>query len=153
MLRFSLVPPGAALLIRLMPAVGGMPLLVPKICAAARNATCCGLMSMTTMLIFRPHEREPRIIDIEARPWMADVEFALRGPVERVPGFFSIQHAGAVHRCVAFALRDRADRSTNVAATIARDAALRRDMGVGLIRHDSTRADQLAGPVAVVLGN
>jgi hypothetical protein len=28
---------------------------------------------------------------------------------------------------------------------------LRRDMGVGLIRHDGTRADQLAGPVAVVV--
>jgi hypothetical protein len=108
---------------------------------------------MATMLIFRPHEREPKIIDLEARPWMADAEFAPRGPVERVPGFFSIHHAGAVHRCVAFALRDRAGRSVNVAATIAWDAALRRDMGVGLIRRDGTRADQLTGPLALILGN
>jgi hypothetical protein len=50
-------------------------------------------------------------------------------------------------------LRERADRSLNVAATIAWDAALRRHMGVGLIRHEGTRADQLAGPVAVVIGN
>jgi len=28
------------------------------------------------MLIFRPHERQPKIIDLEARPWMADAEFA-----------------------------------------------------------------------------
>jgi len=106
---------------------------------------------MATMLIFRPHQREPRVVDLDAAPWMADVEFVLRGPVERVPGFFSIQHTGAVHRCVAFALRDRADRPLNVAATIARGAALRREMGVGLIRHDGTRADHLVGPVAVVV--
>jgi hypothetical protein len=106
---------------------------------------------MSTMLVFRPHQREPRVVDLDAAPWMADVEFVLRGPVERVPGFFSVQHAGAVHRCEAFALRERADQSLNVAATIAWDAALRRDMGVGLIRRDGTRADQLAGPVAVVV--
>jgi hypothetical protein len=58
-----------------------------------------------------------------------------------------------VHRCVSFALRNRANRSLNVAATIAWDAALRRDMGVGLIRRDGTRADHLAGPVAVVVGS
>jgi hypothetical protein len=106
---------------------------------------------MSTMLIFRPHQREPKVIDLDARPWMADVEFVLGGPAEKVPGFFSIHHAGAVHRCVAFCLRDRADRSLNVAATIAWDAALRRYMGVGLIRHEGTRADQLAGPVAVII--
>jgi len=105
------------------------------------------------MLIFRPHQREPRIVDLDAAPWMADVEFVLRGPVEKVPGFFSIQHDGAVHRCVAFALRNRASRSLNVAATIAWDAALRRDMGVGLMRHDGTHADHLAGPVAVIVGS
>ena len=107
---------------------------------------------MATMLIFRPQQREPRIVDLDAAPWMADVECVLHGPAERVPGFFSIEHAGLVHRCVAFASRDRAREPLNVAATIAWDAALRRYMGVGLIRHD-TRADQLAGPVAVVLGN
>ena len=32
--RFSFVPPDAALLIKLMPLVGGMPLLVPKISAS-----------------------------------------------------------------------------------------------------------------------
>lgn len=71
------------------------------------------------MLIFRPHQREPRIVDLDAAPWIADVEFVLRGPAERVPGFLSIQHAGAVHRCVAFVLRDRANHPLNVAATIA----------------------------------
>jgi hypothetical protein len=71
----------------------------------------------------------------------------------KVPGFFSVHHAGAVHRCVAFALRDRADRSINVAATIAWDAALRRHMGIGLTLHEGTRADQLAGPAAVVVGD
>jgi hypothetical protein len=101
-------------------------------------------------LIFRPHQRKPRVVDLDASPWMADVDFVLGGPTEKVPGFFSIEHAGTVHRCVAFALRDRSDRSINVAATIAWDAALRRYMGVGLMRHD-TRADQLAGPVAVIV--
>jgi len=74
---------------------------------------------MATMLIFRPHQREPRVVDLEAAPWMRDVDFVLGGPAEKVPGFFYIEHAGSVHRCVALALRDRADRSLNVAATIA----------------------------------
>ena len=106
---------------------------------------------MATMLIFHPHQRETRIVDLDARPWLADVEFALGGPVDKVPGFFSIQYDGAVHRCAAFALRNRASRSLNVAATIAWDGALRREMGVGLIRRDGTRAGHLAGPVAVVV--
>jgi len=55
---------------------------------------------------------------LTAAPWMADAEFALRGPVERVPGLFSVQHAGSVHRCDTYALRDRATRPLNVAATI-----------------------------------
>lgn len=37
---------------------------------------------MSTMLIFRPHEREPKIVDLVARPWMADVDFVLGGPSE-----------------------------------------------------------------------
>ena len=74
---------------------------------------------MATLLIFRPHQREPKIVDLDARPWMADVDFVLGGAAEKVPGFFSIHHAGAVHRCVAYALCDRANQSLNVAATIA----------------------------------
>jgi hypothetical protein len=70
----------------------------------------------TTILIFQPHRREPQLVEF----------------------------AGAVHRCVAFAPRNRVGRPLNVAATIAWDGALRREMGFGLIRRDGTRADQLA---------
>jgi hypothetical protein len=34
------------------------------------------------MLIFHPHQPEPRIVDLDARPWMADVDFVLGGPAE-----------------------------------------------------------------------
>jgi hypothetical protein len=62
------------------------------------------------------------------------------------------EHDGALHRCVAFgSLGSRhAGRSLNVAATIQWDSALRRHMGIGLIRRDGTRADHLAGPVVVL---
>lgn len=107
-----------------------------------------------TMLIFRPHEREPGVIEFVAEPSMAQVERIIEGPRERVPGFFSIEHVGTVRRCTAFGTfgKKKSDRPLNVAATIEWDKALRRDMGIGLIRRDGTRADQLAGPVVVLFG-
>jgi hypothetical protein len=82
---------------------------------------------------------------------MREVEVVVGGPFEQIPQFLSIEHDGALHRCVAFAPRNRAGRPVNVAATIAWDGALRREMGFGLIRRDGTRADQLAGSVVVIL--
>jgi hypothetical protein len=106
-----------------------------------------------TVLIFRPQQREPRILELYAKPSMGELESVGDDSFERVPGFFSIEHNGAVHHCVAFALRNRGDQPLNVAATIAWDSALRRDMGIGLMRPNGPRADQLAGPVVVLFSH
>jgi hypothetical protein len=106
-----------------------------------------------TVLIFRPRQREPRVLEFDAKPSIGEVERVGDGALEQVPGFFSIDHGGAVHRCAAFALRNREDQPLNVSATIAWDSALRRDMGIGLMRRNGTRADQLAGPVVVFFGH
>jgi len=68
---------------------------------------------------------------------MREVEVVVGGPFEQMPEFFSIEHAGVVRRCVAFALQNRAGRALNVAATIARDKALRHEMGFGLITNEA----------------
>jgi hypothetical protein len=73
----------------------------------------------STLLIFRPNQREPKVVDLDVRPWRADTDFVLGGAAEKVPGFLSIQYATSVHRCVALALRDRANQSLNISATIA----------------------------------
>jgi hypothetical protein len=106
-----------------------------------------------TVLIFRPRQREPRALEFDAKPSIGELEQVDDDAFERVPGFFSIEHGGAVHRCAAFALRNRGDQPLNVAATIAWDSALRRDMGIGLMRGNGTRADQLAGPVMVLFSH
>jgi hypothetical protein len=104
------------------------------------------------MVVFRPHEREPEVIDFAAEPSVAQVEAIIGGPLEQVPGFLSIEHDGAAHRCVAFGSlgSKRTGQPLNVGATIAWDSALRRTMGIGLIRRDGTRADHLAGSVVVL---
>jgi len=105
----------------------------------------------TTILIFQPHRREPQLVEFAGAPSIREVEVVVGGPFEQIPEFLSIEHGGALHRCVAFAPRNRAGRPLNVAATIAWDGALRREMGFGLIRRDGARADQLAGSVVVVV--
>jgi hypothetical protein len=104
------------------------------------------------MLIFRPHERHAEAIEFEAELPIIEVERIVGTPLEQVPGFLSIEHGGVVRRCVAFGARGSThDRQPlNVAATIEWDSALRREMGIGLIRRDGRRADHLTGPVVVL---
>lgn len=103
------------------------------------------------LLIFRPYESSPVISEFTSEPDIAEVRALVGGELAPVPGFFSIEHDGAVHRCVALCDGDgkRKGLPLNRAATVLWDSALRRDMGVGLIRHDGSRADQLLGVVAV----
>jgi hypothetical protein len=78
------------------------------------------------------------------------VEAIVGGSLKQVPGFLSIEYDGAVRHCVALCLHSHEqNEALNVAATIVWDSALRRDMGIGLIRRDGTRADQLTGTVVV----
>jgi hypothetical protein len=106
-----------------------------------------------TMLVYRPYEREPEITEFGSEPDLFEVEAAVGGRLEQVPGLFSIEHDGVVHRCVALCLKEGRQRGLplNVAATILWDSALRRDMGVGLIRADGSRADYLVGSIAIFI--
>jgi hypothetical protein len=107
------------------------------------------------MLIYRPREPAPRMLKFATEPSLPEVEAILGGEIKQVPGFLSIEREGIVHRCVALCAKNGGDKKPplNVAATILWDSALRRDMGIGLIRRDGMRADDLAGPVAIFFAN
>ena len=107
------------------------------------------------LLLCRPYEREPKIARFAAEPEFSALRALIGGDLERVPGFFSIEHDGAVRRCVAFCDADgkRKGLPLNVTATILWDSALRREMGIGLMRRDGKRADHLVGPVSIIFGD
>ena len=104
-----------------------------------------------TMLIYRPRERVPQVLKFATEPSIGEMEAILGGQIKKVPGFFSIEHEGIVRRCVALHAEKGSEKKPplNVAATILWDAALRRDLGIGLIGRNGTRADDLSGPVAI----
>jgi len=104
------------------------------------------------LLIFRPYQAAPAISEFAREPDIAEVHALVGGDVATVPGFLSIEHDGVLHRCVALHDADgkRKGLPLNRTATVLWDTALRRDMGVGLIRHDGSRADHLVGTVAVL---
>ena len=107
------------------------------------------------LLIFRPYQSSPAISEFTREPDIAEVRALVGGDLATVPGFLSIEHDGVVRRCVALHDADgkRKGLPLNRTATVLWDSALRRDMGVGLIRHDGSRADQLVGNVAVLFGD
>jgi hypothetical protein len=107
------------------------------------------------LLIYRPYESSPVISEFTSEPDIAEVSALVGGELAPVPGFLSIEHDGVIRRCVALSDADgkRKGLPLNRAATVLWDSALRRDMGVGLIRHDGSRADQLVGVVVVLFGD
>jgi hypothetical protein len=104
------------------------------------------------LLLYRPYEPKPEIIEFTAEPEFSELRALVGGDLEPVPGFFSIEHDGAVRRCVAFCCADgkRKGLPLNMMATILWNNALRREMGIGLIRRDGKRVDQLVGPVSIL---
>ncbi len=106
------------------------------------------------LLLYRPYEPKPEIIEFTAEPEFSELRALVGGDLEAVPGFFSIEHEGAVRRCVAFCDADgkRKGLPLNMTATILWHNALRREMGIGLIRRDGKRADHLVGPVSILFG-
>ena len=104
------------------------------------------------LLIYRPYQSSPAISEFTREPDIAEVRALVGGDLATVAGFLSIEHDGVVRRCVALHDADgkRKGLPLNRTATVLWDSALRRDMGVGLIRHDGSRADHLVGIVAVL---
>lgn len=58
------------------------------------------------MLVLRPHQREPEVIEFVAEPSVTELERIVGGPPEQVPGFLSIERDGVIHRCVALGSTD-----------------------------------------------
>jgi hypothetical protein len=108
-----------------------------------------------TLLIYQPFVAKPEVGEFDAEPDFSILESIVGGHLEMVPGFFTIEYNGAVHRCVAFSDVNgkRKGLSLNRMATVLWDSALRREMGIGLIRQNGTRADHLVGPVAILFAN
>jgi hypothetical protein len=81
---------------------------------------------------------------------------AVGGFIEAVPGFLSIEHDGAVRRCVAFCDEDgkRKKSPINVLATdLWHRALVRRGDPRGLQRPGGGLADYLVGTIAIVYGD
>jgi hypothetical protein len=76
-------------------------------------------------------------------------EFIRPGYLELVPHWHSIEHGGERHRCAAFCDEDgkRLGLPVNRPATLAWDAAMKRDHGCGCA------PDYLVGSVVVVFGD
>jgi len=107
-----------------------------------------------TLLLYRPGARQPDVRDFAREPSLAEMERTIGGLPEPVAGFLSIEHRGAVRRCVALAARDARAKNAplNVGATLLWDSALRRDFGITLLRAEG-RVDALFGTVAVLIGD
>ncbi len=104
------------------------------------------------LLIYRPFQESAAISGFTHEPDIPELGALVGGELATVAGFLSIEHDGVVHRCVALHDADgkRKGLPLNRTATVMWDSALRRDMGVGLIRRDGSRADHLVGVVAVL---
>jgi len=105
------------------------------------------------LLVFYPSDTHPKNRRFDGPNTLA-LQQAVGGGAEVVPGFNSIALQGTVRRCVAYWDGDAKQRGQpiNVWATTLWHMALRRaGYERGLRRADGTKADWLAGNVAVVL--
>jgi hypothetical protein len=118
------------------------------------------------MLIFRPNNHEPEARAFTHAPDIGDLKDAIGGGwLEAVPGFASIEHDGALQRCVAFCDEEgKLDyRSSgkaaskpdpvNSLATVLWDKALRRATHPGLMNRGGLLADHLRGDICVLYGD
>lgn len=119
------------------------------------------------MLIFLPYKREPEVRTFSRAPDVGDLQQAIGGGwLEKVPMFETIEHDGALHRCIALCDEEGAldyrsapgktecvpDEPNNW-ATIEWDRALRRAGYAGLISASGAIVDYLRGSVCVLLGD
>lgn len=107
-----------------------------------------------SMLIFKPGQLAPQIIELDHRPELDDLKKYIDGYLELVPGFRSIVHYNVVMDCIVFCDEDgkRKRLEVNNIATVLWDAALRRN-GTGLLRPDGRPIDWLVGPIVVLFGD
>jgi hypothetical protein len=108
------------------------------------------------MLTFLPYEAKPSaVLPLAGAPSLSDLQKAVAGFIEAVPGFDTIEHDGAARPCVAFCNEDGKGDGlpVNNLATVLWDQALRRGGGRGLLQPNGVPADVLVGPVVVIVGD
>jgi hypothetical protein len=118
------------------------------------------------MLIFLPNTRQPEVREFSRPPDIGDLKDAIGGGwLEKVPKFETIEHDGALHRCVALCDEEAklefrtsgkgesAPDPANSWATILWDRALRRAGYPGLIAGSGAIVDYLCGRVCVLIGD
>jgi hypothetical protein len=103
-----------------------------------------------TILSYRPESIEPSIRNVVGPPTLEDLKAAIGGGyIEAVPYFWTVDHRGVEHRCVAFCDEEGKLKGmpVNPFATALWDLAIRRVKGVGC------EPDFLVGRIAVVFGD
>lgn len=108
-----------------------------------------------TQLLFTPYQVSPAVTELIAKPKLEELQKAVGGYLEQVPGFRTIEHKGAIRPCWALCNEDgkRLELPVNNWATMLWDRALRRSGHPGLITPSGRIADWLVGNVLIIFGN
>lgn len=110
-----------------------------------------------SIITIKPHSGSGQLATpVAGPPTLQLLKAAIGGGyLEAVPGFDTIEHAGELHRCVAFCDEEGKLNSLpiNNWATMLWDKAMRRAGGPGLLQRDGTAADVLVGQIAIVIGD
>ena len=111
-------------------------------------------MMRGSMVVFHAEKPEPELREFDRALTLEELQGAVGGYVEAVPGFRTIAYCGVVLNCVALANEDGKSRHLpiNHPATLAWGAALKR-AGQELADPSGIPKDWLVGDVAVVFGD
>ena len=107
-----------------------------------------------TLLVFQPHAL-PQVTEFSRPPTLEEVQAAVGGDLQVVPGFRSIRYGNVVMDCVALCNANGKLKglAMNNLATIAWKEGLRRAIEAGLWRSKVMPTDPLVGTVAVLFGD
>jgi hypothetical protein len=105
------------------------------------------------MITIRPGNDTPSVMQFSRAPTLGEIQNAVGGDIEVVPGFKTIVYCGVVMDCVAFCIEHGklSGLPINLRATVEWEIALHR-IGTGLLKNDAV-TDWLVGPVVVLFGD
>lgn len=108
-----------------------------------------------TMLILRPDEHAPEIKHYARAVTLEELQTAVGGYIEQIPGFYSIGFGGTVMNCVALANENGKLKKLplNEQATWAWEMALQRQGRTLRLAGTDDAADTLCGTIIILFGN
>ena len=108
-----------------------------------------------TMLILRPDEPVPEVKQYARPVTLEELQSAVGGYIEEIPGFRSIGYGGTVMNCVALANENGKQKKLplNEQATWAWEMALRRRGASLRMPGTDNASDHLVGTVIVLFGD